>query len=129
MKRYLISPLFSVALLLSPLAAFAGTNVGVAVSVGQPGFYGQIDVGGVPPPPVIYAQPMVIQPLPPGVVYPPLYLHVPPGHYRNWRYYCGRYNACGRPVYFVNDGWYRHTYVPYYRHQHNRHYYNDNGRR
>jgi len=125
MKRFL----FSFAVLLAPLAAFAGANVGVSVNVGQPGFYGQIDLGGVPPPPVIYAQPMVIQPGPPGVVYPPLYLRVPPGHYRNWRYYCGRYNACGRPVYFVNDGWYRHTYVPYYRQHHNRHYYNDNGRR
>ena len=29
-----------------------------------------------------------------------------------------RYNACGRPVYFVDDGWYNTVYVPRYRKQH-----------
>ena len=31
----------------------------------------------------------------------PLSLYVPPGHQKNWGKYCGRYNACGQPVYFV----------------------------
>jgi hypothetical protein len=32
---------------------------------------------------------------------------VPPGHQKKWRRYCGRYGACGVPVYFVQDGWYQ----------------------
>ncbi len=31
------------------LSAFA-TDIGVSVSIGQPGFYGQIDIGGFPGP-------------------------------------------------------------------------------
>nr|WP_315185587.1 hypothetical protein [uncultured Albidiferax sp.] len=71
-------------------------TVGGAIA---PGVYGQITFGGRPPPPVLYAQPMLIQRGP--VAQQPLYLYVPPGHSKNWRRYCGRYNACGRPVYFV----------------------------
>jgi hypothetical protein len=37
----------------------------------------------------------------------PVYLWVPPGHRRDWRNHCSRYNACGAPVYFVNDRWYQ----------------------
>ena len=29
--------------------------------------------------------------------------------------FCGRYNACGRPVLFVRDDWYTRSYVPAYR--------------
>ena len=44
----------------------------------------------------------------------PVYLWVPPGHQKNWRKHCGRYDACGRPVYFVQDNWYNTVYVPRY---------------
>ncbi len=71
-------------------------TVGGAIA---PGVYGQISFGSRPPPPVLYAQPVLIQRAPTQA--PPLYLYVPPGHSKNWRRYCGRYNACGRPVYFV----------------------------
>lgn len=71
-------------------------TVGGAIA---PGVYGQINFGSRPPPPVLYAQPMLIQRGP--IAEGPLYLYVPPGHSKNWRRYCGRYNACGRPVYFV----------------------------
>ncbi|HEX6592681.1 MAG TPA: hypothetical protein VF050_11840, partial [Moraxellaceae bacterium] len=57
-------------------------------------------------------------PVPVGVVYEPVYLHVPPGQAKKWSNYCGRYNACGRPVYFVRDDWYNNTYVPAYRERH-----------
>ena len=87
----------------------------VSVSVGQPGFYGRIDIGNLPSPRVMYAEPMVVTPAPVGVVRPPIYLRVPPEHARHWRRYCSRYDACGYPVYFVQDGWYRDVYVPYYR--------------
>ena len=94
--------------------AFA-TDVGLSISVGQPGFYGQIDIGNFPQPRVVYAQPVIIQ-RPPQVVYvAPIYLHVPPGHEKHWSKHCAQYNACGRPVYFVRDDWYNDVYVPRYR--------------
>lgn len=94
--------------------AFA-SDVGVSVSVGQPGFYGRVDIGNLPPPRVMYAEPVVVAPAPVGVVREPIYLRVPPGHARHWRKFCARYNACGQPVYFVQDSWYNDVYVPYYR--------------
>lgn len=79
-----------------------GLDVNVMLS-GEvvPGLYGQVNIGNEPPPPVVYAQPMVIeaQPAPP----PPIYLHVPPDHARHWRLHCHEYNACNRPVYFVRS--------------------------
>ena len=66
-----------------------------------PGVYGRIDIGNAPPPPLIYAQPIIIQ-RPAGLVQQaPLYLHVPPGHAKKWSKHCSKYNACGQPVYFV----------------------------
>ena len=101
------------------IAAFAApavaNDVGVSVSVGQPGFYGRIDIGNLPPPRVMYAEPIVVAPAPVGVVRQPIYLRVPPGHARHWSKHCAQYGACGQPVYFVQDGWYNDVYVPYYR--------------
>lgn len=82
--------------------ANARTDVGVSVSVNQPGVYGRIDIGNQPPPAVIYAEPVIIAPRPAYQVRP-IYMHVPPGHYKNWGRYCGRYQACNQPVYFVRD--------------------------
>jgi hypothetical protein len=94
------------------IPAFAG----VSISVGQPGFYGRIDIGNYfPQPRFIFPQPVIIQAEPVDVVLPPIYLHVPPGHARNWRKHCYKYNACGQPVYFVEESWYNNIYVPYYR--------------
>jgi hypothetical protein len=95
--------------------AFAG-DVGVSISVGQPGFYGQINIGNAPPPQLVYAQPVVIQRAPEFVSATPIYLHVPPGHEKHWSKHCAEYNACGRPVYFVRDDWYNNVYAPRYRH-------------
>ncbi|WP_377157545.1 hypothetical protein ACFJIX_02595 [Roseateles sp. UC29_93] len=92
MKHLIQRILGAVALTAGALAApvaFAG-DVGVSISVGQPGFYGRIDVGNVRPD-VVYAQPMMIE-----RVYapaPPLYLRVPPGHYRSWARHCGYYRG------------------------------------
>jgi hypothetical protein len=99
---------------------FAQTNVGVSVSVNQPGVYGRIDIGNVPTPPVlVYRQPVVIAPPQHVVVQQqPIYLHVPPGHAKNWGKHCGKYNACGQPVYFVQENWYQQQYVPAQQHQH-----------
>jgi hypothetical protein len=112
MKRYLLATM-----LIAATPAMA-TDVGVSISVGQPGFYGQIDIGNVPRPVVVYPQPVVIQPV--RVVQPvqPIYLHVPPGHAKNWRKHCRKYDACSRPVYFVKEDWYNNVYVPQYQAQH-----------
>jgi hypothetical protein len=91
-------------------------DVGVSISVGQPGFYGQIDIGNISPPPVVYAQPVVVARSPEYVSAQPIYLHIPPGHEKHWSKHCGEYHACGRPVYFVRDDWYNNEYVPHYRH-------------
>ena len=106
-------------------AAGAGSamaaDVGVSVTIGDPNFYGRVDIGNYPQPALIYRQPVVIAPPVVRYVGPPLYLRVPPGHYKNWSKYCGRYDACGHPVYFVQDNWYRNVYVPRY-HEHDRAY-------
>src|SRR5437773_12571846 len=94
------------------------SDVGVSVSVGQPGFYGRVAIGNFPPPQLVYAEPIVIQSVPVGVVRQPIYLHVPPGHAKNWRKHCRKYNACGQPVYFVLEDWYNNVYVPRYRERH-----------
>lgn len=96
-------------------------DVGVSVTVGQPGFYGRIDIGNFPQPQLIYPQPIVIQPVPAGVVRQPMYLRVPPGHAKNWRKQCGKYDACGQPVYFVHDTWYNEVYAPRFRDRGERH--------
>ena len=95
--------------------AFAG-DVAVSITLGQPGFYGQIEIGNVPQPQVIYSQPVVVLQSPAYGSTPPIYLHVPPGHEKHWSRHCAQYNACGRPVYFVRDDWYNNEYVPRYRH-------------
>jgi hypothetical protein len=110
MKRILCAALMGAC----TIPAFAG-DVGVSISIGQPGFYGQIDIGNVPRPQVIYQQPVVIQRAPEFVAAEPIYLHVPPGHEKHWGKHCAQYNACGRPVYFVRDDWYNNEYVPRYR--------------
>jgi hypothetical protein len=108
MKRIL----FAIMITLVATSVYAA-DVGVSVSVGQPGFYGRIDIGGFSQPEVLYARPVVVRPAP-VVVAQPIYLRVPPGHAKNWSRYCDRYNACGHPVYFVRDKWYKNVYVPQY---------------
>lgn len=125
MKRFLIA----ISLLGSALSApvFAA-DVGVSVSVGQPGFYGQIDIGGFPRPPVIYRQPVMVERV--VVEREPVYMRVPPGHAKHWSKHCHRYGACGERVYFVKDDWYNREYAPRYRERHgDRGGYRHDGRR
>lgn len=98
-------------------AAFA-SDVGVSINIGQPGFYGRIDIGDYPQPQVLYREPVIIQRPVRYVESAPIYLRVPPGHAKNWGKHCGAYNACGQRVYFVQDGWYQNQYVPRYRDRH-----------
>ena len=123
-----------------PLVALSVLAIGAAVSPARaqnvsinatisgeivPGVYGQVVLGNQSPPPVVYAQPVVVEPAP--VIYgappvEPIYLHVPPGHAKNWRKHCHEYNACNRPVYFVRSA----EYEPGYRPDHDHH---EHGRR
>ncbi|ADW17618.1 hypothetical protein Despr_1463 [Desulfobulbus propionicus DSM 2032] len=101
------------------LMTMVGTvHAGVSISVGEPGFYGRIDIGGYPAPRLIYEEPIVVRRV--TTWYPPIYLRVPPGHVKQWYRYCDRYGACGRPVYFIDDGWYNEVYVPRHRQYHPR---------
>ena len=119
---------FGLALAATSASASAG-DVAVSISLGERGFYGQIDIGGVPPPQLVYTQPVVIERAPEYRAVAPVYLHVPPGHEKHWSKHCREYNACGRPVYFVRDDWYQKEYVPHYRHgDHDRDEDHDHGR-
>ena len=118
MKRFLIATVVAAATatattITTPVLA---ADVGVSVSIGQPGFYGRLDIGGYPQPQVISRQPIAIERVP--MDRPPIYLRVPPGHAKNWSKHCREYNACGERVFFVQDNWYNREYVPRYQEHH-----------
>ena len=123
MKKFLIA-LFLVS---AASGAMAGTRVGVDINIGGPGYYGNIQLGDFGRPPVIYEQPVIIE-RQVRYVGEPMYLRVPPGHAKHWSKHCRGYNACGRPVYFVQDSWYNNTYAPRYRESHRGHDYRDDRR-
>lgn len=108
MKRIIATALLAAGALGS---AAAQPSVGVSIGINQPGIYGRIDIGDVPPPALVFAQPVLIVPPRIAVERAPIYLYVPPAHQQDWRRYCGRYNACGEPVYFVRDQWVRERYT------------------
>ncbi|MDR7332020.1 hypothetical protein [Roseateles asaccharophilus] len=101
-------------------SAVHATDVGVSIQVGQPGFYGRIDIGNAGPPPVIVAQPVWVQRRPVHVE--PVYMRIPPGHQKNWSKHCSRYNACGVPVYFVREDWYQQRYEHHDHRHHDKHH-------
>ncbi len=112
-----VAQALALAAVFAATTASAQTSVGVSVSVNQPGVYGRIDIGNMPPPPVIYAKPVIYAPPPVRVVQEPLYLYVAPGHQKKWGKHCARYNACGQPVYFVKESWVRERHERYEREQ------------
>jgi hypothetical protein len=101
---------------LAAAASFGQTSVGVSIAIQQPGVYGRIDIGNLPPAAVLYPQPVVIAPTPVAVYQRPIYLYVPVAHQHDWRRYCGRYAACGQPVYFVREDWVRDRYEEHHHH-------------
>jgi len=89
---------------------YVNGSVGGALA---PGIYGRIDIGQAPPPPLLYAQPVVVQRPAVVVQQEPVYLYVPRDHAKHWRKHCRQYGACGQQVYFVRDRpqhahWYRY---------------------
>lgn len=107
MKLFLLA-----AVLLVSTASARASDVGVSVTIGEPGFYGRIDIGDYPTPQLLYRQPRYIQRRAAGRS--PIYMHVPPGHAKNWRKHCAAYGACDERVYFVGDRWYQREYVQRY---------------
>ena len=91
-------------------SAVAQPSVGVSIGINQPGVYGRINIGDIPRPALVLPQPVIISPPRVVVERQPIYLYVPPTHQQNWGQYCGRYSACGQPVYFVQDTWVRERY-------------------
>ncbi len=112
-----------------PLIALAGSALVAACGLAraatwtalvQPGEYGRVAIGGyVEAPRVIAPRPLVgfvdryghaveeyVDPAF-GTEQMPVYLWVPEAQRLHWAEYCGEYGACGVPVYFVEDRWYR----------------------
>ena len=106
--------MFIGAVLCAAAAVPAMAQTHVSINIGDPGFFGMIDNRGYGAPRVYVRRPVIIE----RVRYyrDPVYLRVPPRHRQNWGRYCHRYDACGVPVLFVRDDWYRNTYAPRVRH-------------
>ena len=115
-----------------PLAQAQNVSISATIT-GEivPGVYGKVVLGNRPPPPLVYAQPVVAVPVVVTERMPiePIYLHVPPGHARNWRKHCQEYNACNRPVYFVRSAEYEPGYRPDRRPEHEHAHHGDHGDR
>jgi hypothetical protein len=103
---------------LTTSAALSQPSVGVSISIQQPGVYGRIEIGNLPPPPVVFSRPIRITPAPVLDAPPPVYLYVPPGHQKHWARHCAQYSACGQPVYFVQEQWVAERYEA----QHGKHH-------
>jgi hypothetical protein len=102
---------FAALALATGASAWSAVDIGVGVTIRQPGVYGRIEIGtSAPPPPVIYRRPVVIAQPAVIVAQPPMYLYVPPGHAKKWGKHCHRYDACGRQVYFVREEWVQARY-------------------
>ena len=117
-RTYCLGVAAAVALVVTGVAN-ADVDISVAIR-GEvaPGVYGRVDLGGRPPPTLVYAKPVLIaRPPARAVVEEPVYLHVPPEHARAWRLHCREYHACGRQVYFVRS----EEYEPNYRKGHRDH--------
>ena len=88
------------------VAAFVSTGcvvpVASPVGYGEPLGYGHAGVVGYGPG-LVYNQPIIVAPPRFSPAGPPVYLHVPSEHHRDWRQHCSHYRACDRPVYFVRE--------------------------
>lgn len=109
MKKYLLT-VAAVLTAASAAPSWSAVDVGVGITIREPGVYGRIEIGTQAPPPLVYAQPVIIQQPTVVVHQPPMYLYVPPGHAKDWSKHCSRYNACSRQVYFVKEEWVQTRY-------------------
>ena len=104
-KFYSAIPMLLLVQLSSAVAANPDVRVIISGEV-RPGVYGRVEIGGSPPPLLVYERPVIIIREPQPVQVQPIYLHVPPGHAKDWSKHCRKYNACGSSVYFVKSAEY-----------------------
>ena len=98
MRRFPAALALLAALAGPALGAYENTTAGGPL---RPGVYGRIDIGRAAPPPLIYNRPVIASRIEPAPGVRPVYLYVPPGQVRKWPKFCGKYQACNLPVYFV----------------------------
>ncbi len=109
-----LNPLLKCVLATAIVGCTAVTPTQSQVVIGDPGYYGVLPPLTGYTPQVWNANPIVaLGAAIAGLA--ALYLNVPDYQRNNWRFYCSRYNACNRPVYFVRDNWYRDVYAPQYK--------------
>ena len=109
------------ALVLAAAAGTANAQTSVSIGINQPGIYGRVTIGDVPRPALWYPEPVIVTPPRVVVHQQPVYLYVPEREQDNWRRYCGKYKACGQPVYFVRDEWVRERWEHEHGHDHGKH--------
>ncbi len=129
MNKQSLSLLMSFGLLAS-LPALADDDLGINVMLeGEvaPGVYGRVELGNNSHPDIYYPQPRVVIKDSRYAKYKPVYLHVPPGHAKNWDKHCQKYHACERPVYFIKSLEYEESYQREHSHDHDRDYDRENG--
>ena len=96
--------LFGLLFLLGATSPGFAADVQVIISTDiRPGVYGRVDFAGMPSMPIVYPEPKVIYRQARGEQLQPVYLHVPPGHAKDWGKHCSKYKACNVPVYFVKS--------------------------
>lgn len=110
------------------LPALADDDLGINVMLeGQiaPGLYGRVDVGNDSHPNLYNREPIIYTRNTRYANYKPVYLHVPPGHAKDWGKHCKHYNACERPVYFIRSEEYEESYQREHAHDHDDHDHDD----
>jgi hypothetical protein len=120
MKKYFKYLLMVIPLGLAPYSN--ADDLGISVILEKeiaPGVYGRVELGNDSRPELYYPQPTIIVKDSKYARYRPVYLHVPPGHAKHWDKHCHKYNACGRPVYFIRSAEYD-TYDDHEHHQHDK---------
>ena len=122
----LLAGLLTLQIAPSALASDLDLNVILSGEV-RPGVYGQVQIGNAPRPVVVYERPRVIVVDKRYEHDEPVYLHVPPGHAKNWSRHCRDYHACERRVYFVKSQEYEPVYIREHRHDHDDDDHDDHG--
>lgn len=125
-KKIIASLLLSLSALpgLPAMADDLGINVILEGEV-APGVYGRVELGNDSRPDIYYREPMIIVSDSKYARSRPVYLHVPPGHAKNWGKHCSKYRACDRPVYFVRSAEYDEQYSDDHGHDEHKHEKND----
>lgn len=125
-KKIIASLLLSLSALpgLPAMADDLGINVILEGEV-APGVYGRVELGNDSRPDIYYREPMIIVSDSKYARSRPVYLHVPPGHAKNWGKHCSKYRACDRPVYFVRSAEYDEHYTDDHGHDEHKHEKND----